>query len=141
MFGDKAVVIKYNSPRIRCRKIMGDVVPYGKVWRTGANPATSFVTATTLKVGDLTVPAGKYTLYTLPGAPGTPWQLILNKQTGQWGTEYDQAQDLGRSAMKLASLPSPQENMSIDFEQVHGRHAELHIKWESTDVSVPVSAE
>jgi hypothetical protein len=62
----KAVTIRYNSPRVRSRKIMGDLVPYGQVWRTGANPATTLITATSLKIGTLDVPAGKYTLYTLP---------------------------------------------------------------------------
>ena len=119
----KAVTIHYNSPRMRGRKIMGELVPYGKVWRTGANPATSFVTDADLMIGDLHVPAGKYTLYTLPAAPGTPWQLIINKQTGQWGTEYNQGQDLGRTPMQHSTLSSPQENMSI---QLRAHHKELY---------------
>ena len=138
--GGKSVVVHYNSPRMRGRKIMGELVPYGKVWRTGANPATSFVTETNLKVGDLNVPAGKYTLYTLPAATGTPWQLIINKQTGQWGTVYNQDQDLGRTPMHMATLPSPQENMSISFEHTTSNSTELHIRWETTDASVKVEA-
>ena len=63
---------------------MGDLVPYGKVWRTGANPATTLKTAVNLKIGDLTVPAGTYTIYSLPSE--TTWKLIVNKQTGQWGS-------------------------------------------------------
>ena len=136
----KAVTIHYNSPRMRGRKIMGELVPYGKVWRTGANPATSFVTETNLKVGDLEVPAGKYTLYTLPAAPGTPWQLIINKQTGQWGTVYNENQDLGRTPMHMSTLPSPQEDMSISFEHTSGNSTELHVRWETTDAWVKVEA-
>ena len=136
----KAVTIHYNTPSIRGRKIMGGLVPYGKVWRTGANPATSFVADTDLTIGTLHVPAGKYTLYTLPAAPGTPWMLIINKQTGQWGTEYDQAQDLGRTPMHAGTLPSTQEIMSISFEKTSGASTQLHVKWEKTDEFVDVKA-
>lgn len=135
----KAISIRYGAPSVRDRKIMGGVVPFGQVWRTGANPATTFVTATDLKVGTLTVPAGSYTLYTLPSA--TTWLLILNKRTGQWGTEYSQSMDLGRTPMKSAILPAPQEVMSITFENTKGGATELHIRWEKTDVSVPVVAQ
>lgn len=136
----KAVIIHYNTPSARSRKIMGNVVPYGKVWRTGANPATSFVTETDLTVGMLHVPAGKYTLYTLPAAPGTPWMLIVNKQTGQWGTEYSEAQDLGRTPMHDEKLSSPQEVMSISFEKTTGTATQLHVKWENVDEWVEVKA-
>lgn len=136
----KALTIHYNSPRMRGRKIMGELVPYGKVWRTGANPATSLVTDGPIRIGTLDVPAGKYTLYTLPTAPGNPWQLIINKQTGQWGTEYHQEQDLGRTPLRSATLPSPQENMSISFEHTTANSTELHIRWETTDEWVKIEA-
>jgi hypothetical protein len=135
-----AVTIKYNAPSMRCRKIMGEVVPYGQVWRTGANPATSFVTEGALKIGGLMVPAGSYTLYTLPAAPGTPWMLIVNKQTGQWGTVYKPEMDLGRTPMTAATLPAPQEVMSISFEHTMGASTQLHVKWEKTDEWVKVEA-
>ncbi len=136
----KAVTIHYNAPSVRCRTIMGDVVPYGKPWRTGANPATSFVTATDLTIGTLRVPAGKYTLYTLPAAPGTPWQLIINKETGQWGTVYHPAQDLGRTPLQSRALPTAQEVMSISFEHSTPTSTQLHIRWEKTDEYVEVKA-
>jgi hypothetical protein len=136
----KAITIHYNSPRMRGRKIMGELVPYGKVWRTGANPATRFETDGNIKVGELSVPEGKYTLYTLPAAPGTAWQLIINKQTGQWGTEYNEGQDLGRTRMHSATLPSPQENMSISFEHTTKNSTELHVRWETTDEWVKIEA-
>jgi hypothetical protein len=136
----KAITIHYNSPRMRGRKIMGELVPYGKVWRTGANPATSFVTDGNIKIGDLNVPAGKYTLYTMPAGPGSPWQLIINKQTGQWGTEYNQGQDLGRTPMHSAKLPSAQEDMSISFEHTTKNSTELHVRWERTDEWVRIEA-
>ena len=125
---------------MRGRKIMGDVVPWGKVWRTGANPATSFTTEGDLVIGKLRVPAGKYTLYTLPAAPGTPWMLIINQQTGQWGTVYKQDQDLGRTAMHARTLPVPQESMSITFENTTMHSTELHVKWELTDEWVEINS-
>ena len=136
----KDLVIHYNAPSIRCRKIMGELVPFGQVWRTGANPATSFTADTDLIIGTLHVPAGKYTLYTLPAAPGTPWMLIVNKQTGQWGTEYSQAQDLGRTPMHGEKLPAAQEVMSLSFEKTSGAATQLHVKWETTDEWVEVKA-
>ncbi len=136
----KDLSIHYNAPSIRCRKIMGDLVPFGKVWRTGANPATSFTTETDLTIGTLHVPAGKYTLYTLPAEPGMPWMLIVNKQTGQWGTEYSEAQDLGRTPMHAEKLPSAQEVMSLSFEKTSAATTQLHVKWEMTDEWVEIKA-
>ncbi|WP_213803872.1 DUF2911 domain-containing protein [Granulicella sp. dw_53] len=134
----KEVTIKYGAPSMRGRKVMGGLVPYGEVWRTGANNATSLVTSTDLKIGTLTVPAGAYTLYTLPTA--TAWQLIVNKQTGQWGTEYTQGMDLGRTPLTGKALSASQEVMSISFENTKGKTTELHIKWENTDEYVTVTA-
>ena len=134
----KALTIHYNAPSVRCRTIMGDLVPYGKVWRTGANPATSFTTKADLTIGTLRVPAGTYTLYTLPAAAGTPWMLIVNKQTGQWGTQYDEAQDLGRTPMRNGDLPSSQEVMSLSFEKTTGSSTQLHVRWDKTDEWVEV---
>lgn len=139
MLNGKAVKINYNSPSIRGRKIMGGLVPYDKVWRTGANPATTLITASNLKIGGLEVPAGTYTIYTVPSA--TQWQLIINKQTGQWGTEYSQDKDLGRTPMTGKTLSAPQEKMSISFEHTHGASTELHVRWENTDEFVNVTAE
>jgi hypothetical protein len=134
------ITIHYNSPAMRGRVIMGGLVPYGQPWRTGANPATSFVTTGNLKIGSLRVPAGSYTLFTLPGAPGTPWKLIISKKTGEWGIPYPEGDDLGRTEMHLAKLPTPQESMSITFEHTEKRSTELHVKWETTDVSVKIEA-
>ena len=122
----KALLVNYNSPAMRGRKVMGGLVPYGKIWRTGANSATSFSSEADLMIGKLRVPAGKYTLFTLPAEPGTPWLLIVNKQTGQWGLEYHEDQDLGRTAMHHKTLPVPQESMSITFENTTMHQTELH---------------
>ena len=133
------VTIKYGAPSMRGRKIMGEVVPYDKVWRTGANTATSFTTDDTLKIGGTLVPAGSYTLYTLPNP--TRWLLIISKQTGQWGTEYHQEQDLARIPLQSKKIDSPQEKMSISFENTTGNITELHIRWENTDEYIPVIAQ
>ena len=83
------------------------------------------------------MPAGNHTLYTLPSHSG--WQLIINNQTGQWGTEYHQEQDLGRTPMQSKPVASPQEVMSISFENTTPNSAELHVRWENTDEFVVVT--
>lgn len=135
----KSLSITYSSPSVRGRKIFGGLVPYDKVWRTGANASTTLNTEVALKIGNASVPAGAYSLYTLPSA-GT-WKLIINKQTGQWGTKYDASRDLARVDMKKITLPQPQEKMSISFENTHGAHTQLHVRWDTTDVWVPVVAQ
>jgi Protein of unknown function (DUF2911) len=135
----KQVKINYNAPSMRGRKVMGGLVPYGAVWRTGANPATTLITAANLKIGTLNVPAGTYTIYTLPGA--SQWLLIVNKQTGQWGTDYSESMDLGRTPMQGKTLPAPQEQMSLSFEHTNGASTELHVKWDTVDEYVTVQAQ
>lgn len=134
----KTVIIHYNAPSLRGRHVGGpDIVPYGEVWRTGANPATALQTPVPLHIGNLLVPAGNYTLYTLPTKD--KWMLIVNRQTGQWGTVYNQGQDLGRVEMKSHSLDGAQELMSISFEDIKKDSAELHIRWDKSDESVKIS--
>ena len=134
----QTITIHYNTPHLRGRKVGGpEIVPYGQVWRTGANPATSFVTPVPLHIGSTLVPAGSYTIYTLP-EPGK-WMLIVNKQTGQWGTVYNQDQDLSRIPMQNHTLQSPQEVMSISFDDIKKDSAVMHIRWDTTDESVKIS--
>jgi hypothetical protein len=132
----KAIVIAYSRPYIKGRKIMGGLVPYGQVWRTGADDATSLKTPVDLEIGGTKVPAGSYTLYTLPSESG--WKLIINKQTGQWGTEYDESKDLARVDMKKSGLASPLEQFTISFVKKDAKAAELTLEWENTKLSVPV---
>lgn len=134
----KQIVIKYSRPSMRGRKIMGGLVPYGQVWRTGANEATELTTPAALRIGSADVPAGKYTLWTLPSESG--WKLIINKQTGQWGTEYDASQDLIRVDMHRTSLIQPVEEFLISWKKLNDKTADLVIEWETTRVSVPVEA-
>jgi hypothetical protein len=132
------ITIDYCAPQARGRTIFGGLVPYGEVWRTGANAATTMKTTIPLQIGSLNVPAGTYTLYSLPAADG--WTLIVNKQNGQWGTVYDKAQDLGRVPMSAGSTATPVETFVIDFEKTVGPSTELHLKWAGVDASVQVNA-
>lgn len=135
----KTVTIDYSAPSVRGRQIAGGLVPYGKVWRTGANAATTLKTPIDLKIGDLKVPAGTYTLYTLPSENGCI--LIVNKQTGQWGTEYDESKDLGRTPMNPVQVADSVETMVIKFDPVTNNATDLHIIWEHWDLTVSVAAE
>jgi hypothetical protein len=136
---EKKVTIEYSRPSLRGRKAVGgDLVPYGKVCRTGANEATTLTTAIDLNIGGATVPAGKYTLYTLPSETG--WKLIINKQAGQWGTVYDEKQDLVRVDMKTSQLSDPVEQFTILLEPHGDALTQIALHWENTQVSVPVRA-
>jgi len=123
------VSIEYGRPYAKGRTIFGGLVPYGQVWRTGADEATTLVTDATLVFGTLTVPPGTYTLYTLPGEK--EWSLIINKKTGQWGTQYAEADDLGRVPMKVATIPAAVEQFTIKLADTPGG-GELHMDWATT---------
>ena len=135
----KTITVDYSSPRAKGRKVFGGLVPYGEVWRTGANPATTLITATNLRIGTIEVPAGTYTLFTLPSAK--QWLFIVSKKTGEWGIPYPEGNDLGRTPMTGKTLPASQENMSISFENTKGGSTELHVKWGTTDQYVTVKAD
>ena len=127
----KKITIDYSAPSKRNRVIFCELVPYGQVWRTGANAATTLTTEADLMIGTLHVPAGKYTLYTIPGEK--EWTLIVNKQTGQWGTEYDEKQDLGRVQLQLApALKTPVETFAIGIDKT------LSFTWDTTKAWIPV---
>ncbi|HEY3280308.1 MAG TPA: DUF2911 domain-containing protein [Gemmatimonadales bacterium] len=135
--GGASVWIDYSRPSRRGREIFGALEPSNKVWRTGANAATQLSTPIDLVIGGATVPAGKYTLWTLP-APGG-WKVIINKQSGQWGTEYQQEQDLVRVDAKVETLGTPVEQFVIAFEPVGTTPAVITFTWDKTRYTVPVS--
>jgi len=136
--GGKTVKTDYSSPRMKGRKIFGDLVPFGKVWRTGANEATTFVASSDVVVGGKTVPAGSYTLFTVPNTE--KWTLIINKKTGQWGIPYKyESDELARVDMKASTLPSPVENFTINYAQ-SGNGCTLQIDWDTTRASVEIQA-
>jgi hypothetical protein len=131
-----AVTVDYSSPRAKGRKIYGGLVPYGQIWRAGANEATTFVTTSELNVGGKAVPAGSYTLFAIPGE--SKWTLVISKKTGEWGTAYPGPEnDLARIDMKASKLPSPVDSFTIAFDQAGGG-CTLRMDWETTRASVDI---
>ena len=133
---DATLSLRYGSPRTRGRKILGEVVSLDRVWRTGANEATVFITNRDITIGDVNVPTGTYTLYTLPTRTGV--QLIINRQHGQWGTSYDSTRDLARVAMETRTTVAVQEAFTIGVAGIAGSRAELRIAWDTFVWSVPI---
>jgi hypothetical protein len=133
----KTITVDYSSPRMKGRKIYGGLVPYGEVWRTGANEATTFVTTANLSVDGKSVPAGNYTLFTVPNAD--KWTLIINKKTGEWGIPYNyESDELLRTDMKVSKTASPVENFTISFDQ-SGAGCTLNLGWADTQSSTKFS--
>jgi len=132
----KDITVDYSSPRAKGRKIFGGLVPYGQVWRAGANEATTFATSSDITVGGKTVPAGKYTIFAIPGED--KWTLVISKKTGEWGTAYPGADnDLARIDMKVSKTSSPVENFTIAFDQ-NGNACTMRLEWENTQASVDI---
>ena len=135
--GGKTITVDYSSPRAKGRKIFGGLVPYGEVWRAGANEATTFVTTADLMVGGSHVPAGNYTLFAIPNKD--KWTLIISKKTGEWGIPYPgAADDLVRVDMKVSATPSPVENFTIGLDKA-GNGCTLRMEWETTRATVDIS--
>jgi hypothetical protein len=138
----KTIKVDYSSPRAKGRKIFGAasekaLVPYAEIWRTGANEATTFVSDTSLTVGGKAVPAGSYTIFTIPKADA--WTLVMSKKTGEWGTDYPgEKEDLVRVPMSVSKTSAPVENFTIAFEQA-GSKCTLHMEWENTRASVEIT--
>jgi hypothetical protein len=127
--------IEYGRPSLKGRVPGKDVDPYeGREWRTGADEATTLITSRALKFGDVSVPAGTYTLYTIP-VKGT-WQLVISKKTGQWGIPYPKGEDLGRAAMTMGKPAKGAEQLTISVEDT-ARGGTLHIDWGTTRASIP----
>jgi len=136
--GGKSIKTDYSSPRMKGRKIYGDLVPYGEVWRTGANEATTFGTSADVTVGGKAVPAGSYTIFTVPTKD--KWTLIINKKTGEWGIPYKyESDELARIDMKVSTLPAPVENFTIAYDKT-GAGCTLRMDWATTRASVDISA-
>jgi hypothetical protein len=134
--GGAHLAVDYGRPFKRGRTVFGGIVPWAEVWRTGANAATGFTTSRDLQIGGATVPAGKYTLWTLPTQTG--WKLIVNRQTGQWGTEYEAAQDLVRVDMQTRKLATPVEEFTIRLDHA-ANGGVLRLQWDDTEAFVPIT--
>ena len=137
----KAISIKYSAPSLRGRQMFGEGGRISKdgtypVWRAGANAATAFHTDADLQIKRLTVPKGDYTIFVLVNT--TPWQLIINKQTGQWGLTYNQAQDLGRVPMDMSKPSAPIETYKMTLSSTGASTGKLQLEFENFIASVPL---
>jgi hypothetical protein len=132
----KSIHVAYSSPRAKGRKIYGSLVPYGEVWRTGANEATTFVNDADVTIGGKTVPAGNYTLFTLPAQD--KWTLIISKKTGEWGIPYPEGEDLMRADMTVSKTSAPVENFTISFHEM-GTGCHMYLDWENTRATVEIT--
>lgn len=135
--GGQQIMVTFGSPRKRGRDILGNVVPYDRVWRTGANEATVIDLGHDATIGGATVPAGTYSLWTIPAQGGTV-SLIINKQHGQWGTDYDPAQDLVKVPMQVATASPPREEFNIDVTG-SGNAGQLSMSWDTFVWTVPIT--
>jgi hypothetical protein len=134
--GHSIFTVDYGRPLLRGRTLLGDVIPYDYVWRTGANAATQFTTSTPIKLAGLQVPAGTYTLFTAPHTSGV--DLIVNKQTGEWGTEYNRSLDLG-TARIISEVAAPTvEEFTISIIPKDNRHGTLVFEWGSFRWIAPI---
>jgi Protein of unknown function (DUF2911) len=134
--GGSSITIAYHSPAVKGRKIWGGLVPYDKVWRTGANEATIFTTSKDIKIGGKTLAAGKYSLYTIPGEK--EWKVIFNSQTGQWGIKMDGSttDDASKDVLVTTAAPMKSSGMNERFKiEVDGKG--FVMLWEN--LAVPVS--
>ena len=131
--GGATLMVDYGRPAKRGRVIFGTVVPFGEVWRTGANAATQFRTDKALDFGGTVVPAGFYTLWTIPSANG--WKLVINSETGQWGTAHKAEKDLYTIDMKVSTLPQAVERFTIGVD-ADAQGGVLNLDWDTTRASV-----
>jgi len=133
--GGKKISIDYYAPSMHGRKIMGGLVPYGEVWCTGANWATKITTEAGLQMGGLKLPAGSYSIWTLPNE--NEWTIIINRETGQFHRDYDASRDFGRTKMMLKKLSEPVETFRIGLRSDGGNQGTLALDWETTEAYIP----
>jgi hypothetical protein len=131
----KQLTVDYYAPSMHGRTIMGELVPYGTVWCTGANIATGLTTPADLQIGTLRLPKGTYSIWTLPTEK--EWTLIVNKESGQFHLDYNQSLDFGRTRMNVKTLGEPVETLRIELRADGGNKGTLAVVWERTEASVP----
>jgi hypothetical protein len=139
--GGQKIEISYGRPYLKGRKAVGGtLVPYGQVWRLGADEATKLTTAANIKIGNMPVPAGSYALFALPDESG--WKLIVNKTADQWGAfSYDKTQDLGAVDLHMGKTGAPVEQFTMTLESKGPKSAVLHLMWENTSADVPITVQ
>lgn len=133
------IEVVYSRPGAKGRTIFGDLVPFGEIWRTGANSSTKIKFADDLKIGGQAVPAGEYALYTIPGTD--KWTVIIYKGLENWGAAgYDKNQDVARFEITPTKLTDKYETFTIDFSDLETSKANLNLIWENTKVSIPIES-
>ncbi|MEO7086749.1 MAG: DUF2911 domain-containing protein [Gemmatimonadaceae bacterium] len=135
--GAATFTVDYGRPLARGRVLLGDVLPFDHVWRTGANAATQFSTSAPITLAGLKLQKGTYTLWTIPREKGA--ELIVNKQSGQWGTEHDGALDLGTAALKTEATSAPIEKFTISIVGADSRHGTLVLEWGTFRWTAPIT--
>jgi hypothetical protein len=137
-FGLSSIELSYSRPGVKNRKVFGDLVPFGKVWRTGANNATTIVFDDDVTIGNTKVPAGKYGLLTIPDKDN--WTIIITKQLDVTSpAAYKQENDVARVDVKPMSMKDKMETFTMQFANIQPSRCELHIMWENTAIAVPIS--
>lgn len=139
-FGISTVELTYSRPAIKGRKVFGDLVPYGKLWRTGANAATRIKFADDVQVGGTTLKAGEYVIYTVPNQ--NEWEVVFNKGLNNWGIDgYKQEEDVARVKVKSIKLDELVESFTMQFMNVKPTSTDLYIAWDKTAVAVPITTD
>jgi tetratricopeptide (TPR) repeat protein len=139
-FSTSNIEVSYSRPALRGRKIFGELVPYGKVWRTGANSATKIKLGEDVKIGGKAVKAGEYAIYTIPGT--WEWEVIINKASGSWGAYgYDTSGDVARFKVKSEKLSQAVQSFTINFSNITFNSCNLDMSWEKTTISIPIVAD
>jgi hypothetical protein len=131
----KEIVVDYYAPSMHGRKVMGGLVPFDKVWCTGANIATGLTTPADLQIGTFKLPKGTYSIWTIPSEKD--WILIVNKESGQFHLDYNPSLDFGRTKMNVRTLPAPVETFRIELRSDGGKRGILALIWERTEASIP----
>jgi hypothetical protein len=134
--GNVSIAIDYSRPHARGRVLLGNVIPYEKVWRTGANAATQFTTSAPVRLAGIQLAAGTYTLWTIPHQNGV--DLIVNGQAGQWGTQYDHSRDVGKASMQSSALSTPVDQFTISVSASDARRGTLTMEWGEFRWTVPI---
>lgn len=136
-FGVSTVELIYSRPSLRNRQLFVDLAPYGKVWRTGANNATRLKFADDVTIGGQPLKAGEYALFTIPNQDS--WEIIINKGSANWGTDYKQADDVLRFSVKPMKMDQSMETFTMQFANLKQNSTELHLMWGKTAVAIPIS--
>jgi hypothetical protein len=139
-FGMGSIELIYSRPNIKGRKVFGDLVPYGKLWRTGANGATKITFTDNVEIGGKKLDTGSYVIYTIPNKDS--WEIVINKGLTNWGIDgYKESEDVVRFSVAPMKMKNKVESFTMQFADIKPHICELHIMWDKTAVSIPIKTE